>query len=99
MVAPRAVVNAGASVGRHCIINTGAIIEHDCVIGSFSHVSPAAALAGRVTVGEETQIGIGASVKNGLAICQRCTVGAGAVVVKSIDEEGVYAGVPARRIK
>lgn len=52
-------------------------------------------LAGNVTVGRRTWVGIGASVKNGVTICDNCMIGAGAVVVKNISEPGTYIGVPA----
>ncbi|NLM04159.1 MAG: acetyltransferase, partial [Clostridiales bacterium] len=31
-------------------------------------------------------------------ICKGCIVGAGAVVVKDINEQGTYVGVPVRRV-
>ena len=56
-------------------------------------------VGGTVTVGAGTHVGIGACVRNNLTICCGCTVGAGAAVVKDITESGVYAGVPARKLK
>jgi len=41
-------------------------------------------------------IGINATVKNNIKITNNCIVGAGAVVVKSIEKSGVYIGVPAK---
>ena len=58
-----------------------------------------AKLAGTVTVGPDTWVGIGAVVSNNLSICGGSFIGAGAVVVKSVTEPGTYVGVPARRIK
>lgn len=94
-----AIVNTCSTIGAHCIINTGAILEHDNKIGDFVHISPGAALAGTVSIGKGTHIGIGASVINNVEICEHCVIGAGAVVVKSIKDRGVYAGVPARKIR
>ena len=99
VVMANAVVNAGAVIGRHCIVNTAAVIEHDDRIEDFAHISVGAKLAGTVTVGAGTLVGIGAVVRNNVSLCGGCTVGAGAVVVKDITEPGTYAGVPARRIK
>ena len=99
VVMPGAVVNAGAAVGNHCIINSGAVVEHDNHLADFVHISPNAALGGTVTVGAETHIGIGACVRNNINICGGCTIGAGSAVVKDITEPGVYAGVPARKLK
>ncbi len=94
-----AIINPGASVGTHCIVNTGAVIEHDNVLKNYVHVSPNAALGGSVHVGEGTHIGIGAIVKNNIEICSDCVIGAGAVVVHDIKEQGTYVGVPSRKIK
>lgn len=99
VVLANAVINADAVVGRHCIVNTAAVVEHDNILSDFVHISPRAALAGNVTVGECTQMGIGAAVRQGITICGDCVIGAGAAVVRDISEKGIYAGVPARRIK
>lgn len=61
-------------------------------------MSVGAKLAGNVHVGNNTWIGIGVSVSNNLCICENCMIGAGAVVVHSIDEQGIYVGVPSRKI-
>ncbi len=92
------VVNVCATIGKHCIVNTGAIVEHDNVLKDFVHISPNAALGGTVCVGEKTHIGIGATVKNNIDICNDCIIGAGAVVVKDIKDSGTYIGVPAKEI-
>jgi sugar O-acyltransferase (sialic acid O-acetyltransferase NeuD family) len=93
------IVNPRTAIGRHCIINTNASVDHDNVLGDYSHISPGAALGGAVTVGDLTHIGLGASVRNNISVCGGVTVGAGAAVVKNIDAPGIYAGVPARKIK
>lgn len=92
-------INSSAKIGKHCIINTGSIIEHDNIIEDCVHISPNAALGGTVKIGENTHVGIGSIVKNNITICQNCIIGAGAVVVKDILEEGTYVGVPVNRIK
>lgn len=97
VVMANAVVNPGASIGKHCIINTSAVVEHDNRIDDFAHISVGAKLAGTVHVGKRTWIGIGASVKNNISICQDCMIGAGAVVVKTIEQAGTYIGVPVER--
>ena len=39
---------------------------------------------------------MGACINNNLSICSDCMVGAGAVVVKSIERSGTYIGIPAK---
>lgn len=94
-----AVVNPDSSVGRHCIINTLASIDHDNQLKDYSHVSPHGALAGSVSVGCMCHIGVGASIIDGISICDNVVVGAGSVVIRDIVESGTYVSVPARKIK
>ena len=93
-----AVINSGARVGKGCIINTSSSVDHDCVVGDYTHISVGAHLGGTVTVGSRTWIAIGVSVINNIDICDGCMVGAGSVVVKSIEKPGTYVGVPAKLI-
>lgn len=93
-----AIINCCTSIGKGCIINTGATIDHDNRIEDFVHVSPGVHLAGTVTIGQGTWLGIGSIVSNNLSISSSCTIGAGAVVVSDITESGTYVGVPVRRL-
>lgn len=97
VIMANACINSSAKIGKHCIINTGAIIEHDNTIEDYVHISPNSALGGTVKIGENTHIGIGSIIRNNITICNNCIIGAGAVVVKNIEEEGTYVGVPARK--
>lgn len=99
VVMANAVINTNATIGNHCIINTSSVVEHDCTVGDFSHISPSATLCGTVNVGQSSHIGAGAVVKNNTNICDSVTVGAGGVVVEDILLDGVYVGIPARKIK
>lgn len=96
VVMPNVVINAGAQIGRHCILNTCAVIEHENIIEDFAHISVGAKLGGNVHIGKSTWLGIGATVSNNIEICNDCMIGAGAVVVKDLTESGTYYGVPAR---
>ncbi|MBC5768396.1 NeuD/PglB/VioB family sugar acetyltransferase [Ramlibacter albus] len=98
-VAAQAVVAPRAKVGVSTIVNHGAVIDHDCVVGDYTHIAPQASLSGAVRIGARVFLGSGARVLPGLSVCDDVVVGAGAVVIASITEPGVYAGVPARRLK
>ncbi len=97
VVMANAVINSGAHIGNHCIVNTGAIIEHDNELCDFVHASVGVKLGGTVCVGKGTWIGIGTTVNNNVKICGNCMIGAGAVVIKDINEPGTYIGVPVRK--
>jgi sugar O-acyltransferase (sialic acid O-acetyltransferase NeuD family) len=98
VVCAGAIVNARAKIGRACILNTGATIDHDCVLDDGVHVSPGANLGGTVRVGQCAWIGIGSSVREGVAIGRDSIVGAGAAVVSDVGDALTVGGVPARRL-
>lgn len=92
-----AVINPGVRIGKGCIINTCSSVDHDCIVDDFVHVAVGSHLCGTVNVGAGTWIGAGVIVNNNVFICPDCMIGAGAVVIKDITENGTYVGVPARR--
>jgi len=93
------IINAQAQIGDACIINSGAIIEHECGVSSACHIAPGAILCGNVQVGIKTLIGAKSVIRPNLSICGDVTLGAGSVLVKSIENEGIWVGNPAREIK
>lgn len=93
-----AVINSDTTIGRGCIINTGASVDHDSQLEDFVHVSVGAHIAGTVHIKQKTWIGAGAIVLNNLTICENTTIGAGAVVIRDVLQQGVYVGVPAKRL-
>ena len=93
------VINTSVKIGRGVIVNTASSIDHDCEIEDFSHIAVGAHLAGAVYVGAGTWIGAGSVISNNVNICEACTIGAGAVVIKDIKIPGTYVGVPAKMIK
>lgn len=99
VVMANAVINSYSKIGKHCILNTSCIIEHDNRIGNYTHISVNAKTGGTVTIGKCSWLGISATVKNNIYICDNCMIGAGGVVVKNINEAGTYIGVPAERLE
>lgn len=98
-VAAGAIIGPDAQVGEGCIINHGAIVDHGCQVGAYSHVAPGATLGGDVVIGTDVLLGARSVLLPGVRVADGTIVGAGCVVCRSIDEAGVYAGVPARRIR
>jgi sugar O-acyltransferase (sialic acid O-acetyltransferase NeuD family) len=98
-LAAQSVVAPGARLGTAVIVNHGAVVDHDVEVGEFSHVAPLAALGGNVRIGRRVLVGAGAKVLPGLRVADDVVLGAGAVVIADIGTPGVYAGVPARRVR
>lgn len=88
-----AIVNR-AKLGDNVVINSGAIVEHDCMIGENTFIGPGAVIGGGVTIGKDCFIGLGARIKNGLTIADGVTIGMGAIVVRDLNDPGIYHGTP-----
>ncbi|MDI4650322.1 hypothetical protein KB449_35660 [Cohnella sp. F6_2S_P_1] len=56
-------------------------------------------LAGSVEIGNNTWLGIGGVLSNNIKITSDCKIGAGAVVIRDVEEAGTYVGGPLRRLK
>lgn len=92
-------VNASAVVGDAAILNTGCSVDHDNFIEDGVHISPGAHLAGGVSVGSCSWVGIGSSIREGITIGQDCIIGAGSVVVRDVPPASRIAGNPARAME
>ena len=96
VVLAQVTVQAQASIGTGAILNTGCSVDHDAQIADGVHICPGTRLAGHVTVGARSWIGIGTSVIQQVSIGSDVTVGAGAAVVRDIPDGVTAVGVPAR---
>lgn len=56
-------------------------------------------LSGNISIGKGCWLGANVTVLPGISIAEGCVIGAGAVVSKNTERDGLYVGVPARRIK
>ncbi|MDY4524136.1 MAG: acyltransferase [Treponema sp.] len=52
-----------------------------------------------INIEDNVWIGANVTILDGVTIKSGCVIGAGAVVTKSTEPNGIYAGVPARKIK
>jgi UDP-perosamine 4-acetyltransferase len=90
------VINAATTIDDLAIINTGATIDHDCYIGVAAHVAPQSGLAGNVTVGSCSFLGVGTKVIPGCHIGEGVIIGAGGVVISDVPDGVTVVGVPTR---
>jgi sugar O-acyltransferase (sialic acid O-acetyltransferase NeuD family) len=99
IVCPGTVVTCNVDIGKFCHLNLNTTVGHDCVIGDYFTTAPGVHISGNVKIGDRVYFGTNASVREKISICDDVTIGMGSVVVKDIVEPGVYAGIPARRIR
>ncbi len=97
MLYPGSIIDANVRIEDNVLINLGCIISHDSIVGKHSFLAPGVTLAGFVSIGECCNLGIRSTLIDHLTIAAYTQVGGGAVVVKDIEEAGLYFGVPAKR--
>ena len=95
-VLAQATVCVDVTMGEACIINTAASVDHESVLGRGVHIAPGAMLAGCVSIGDYSLVGVGAIVLPRIKIGANVIVGAGSVVTKDIPDGMVAFGNPAK---
>ena len=78
------------TIGNDVYLGSACHIGHNSTIGEHTFMAGLAGLAGDVKVGTHCFFGIHCTVRNGIKIANRCVIGAGATVLRSTREGGVY---------
>jgi carbonic anhydrase/acetyltransferase-like protein (isoleucine patch superfamily) len=91
-------VGAGSNIQENSVLHTDAGCP--LTIGAGCTIGHKAMLHG-CTIGDNTLIGMGATVLNGAVIGQNCLIGAGALVTenKTIPDGSLVMGVPAKVVR
>ncbi len=92
-------INPCCSVGRFCILNTNSSLDHDSTLEDFASLAPKATTGGNCRIGQYSAVGIGAVLTHGIHIGEHAIIGAGSLVMKSIDSFVVAYGMPAQVIR
>lgn len=93
------IFSCNCKVGNFNIFNTRATLGHDDIVGNYNVFSPNVQISGTVTIGNENFLGFNCGIIQKKNIGNRNVVGAGAILLRSIKDEGTYIGVPAMRMK
>ncbi|KPP91042.1 MAG: putative carbonic anhydrase [Rhodobacteraceae bacterium HLUCCA08] len=94
----RITIGAGSNVQENCVLHTD--IGFPLVIGADCTIGHKAMLHG-CTIGDNSLIGMGATVLNGAVIGRDCLIGAGALVTegKEIPDGSLVMGAPGRVVR
>lgn len=91
------------SIGNHVRITNGVkFITHDggvWVLRNMDDEYKDIDLFGKITVGDNTHIGMNVMIMPGVNIGKNCIIGCGAIVTKDIPDNSVAVGVPAKVIE
>ena len=92
------ILTCNIKIGKHSHLNLLTTIGHDCIIGDYFTTSPAANISGNCIFGNCVYFGTNSAVRQGISICDNVTIGMGGIVVKDIEEEGIYIGNPLKKL-
>ena len=84
---------SNVSIGEFCFIGHGVMFTND----KFSDQKLSKKFLA-TKIGDKVYIGSNATILP-ISICDNVVIGAGSVVTKDINESGIYAGNPAKKIK
>ena len=99
VIYPCCCIDAQAVVDYNTILNISCSVAHDTHIGKHCFLSPRVALAGFVTIDEMCLVGINATVIDNITIVSNTQLGGGSVVIKDLEQSGLYVGNPIRFIR
>jgi sugar O-acyltransferase (sialic acid O-acetyltransferase NeuD family) len=74
IVMHKVIINAGAKIGKNCIINTASIIEHDVIIEDNVHIAPGAIILGGCIIKKNSFVGANATIKQNTMIRENSIV-------------------------
>lgn len=92
-------ITTNIEIGNFVILNLGCTVGHDTIIKDYAAFMPSCNISGEVSIEEGVYCGTGVKIINQISIGEYATIGAGAVVVKSLPAHCTAVGVPAKVIK
>lgn len=93
------VLTVNIKIGNHVIINLDCTIGHDAILKDYVTIYPSANISGNCQLEECVEIGTGAQIIQGKNIGENTIIGAGSVVVKNLEGNKTFVGIPAKAIK
>lgn len=102
-------ISANCSIARGSMTNTiigegtklDALVHiaHNVKIGKNCELTAGTIIGGSTTVGNSTWTGLNSTLKDNIHVGNNVIVGAGAMVIRDVDDNDIVAGVPAKSIK
>lgn len=93
--------NATITIGENCLISYNVHMRKDMHLyhDLNTSINNQGYIEKSIVIEDDIWIGYGAQIMAGVTVAKGSVIAAGAVVTKNTEPYGLYAGVPARRIK
>lgn len=92
-------IDANVVIHENTILNIGCTVAHDTQIGAHCFLSPRVAIAGFVHIKNSCILGINATIIDNIVLHEKVQIGGGGVVIKTIENKGLYVGNPVKFIR
>ncbi len=96
VLCPNVVITSDVTLGDFVSINLFVSVGHDVVMGDFVHINPHVCISGGAQIGRASELHSNSTVLPDIKIGENCVVGAGAVVIRPVDNGLTVVGVPAK---
>lgn len=93
------VVQYKAKVGNNVVIWAGSVVCHQTIVEDNCFIATNVSLSGFCRIGMNSFIGVNTSTNDDIKIGINNITGNGSVIVKDTEDNSIYLGNPARRIK
>jgi sugar O-acyltransferase (sialic acid O-acetyltransferase NeuD family) len=92
-------ISSDVRIGEGVLVNASSNIHHGVVVEDFVEIAPQAVLLGSCSVGKFSMIGAGVVILPNVHVGENVLVGAGSVVTRDLENNAVYTGNPAKKLK
>lgn len=99
IIGPYSWIGPNSKIGNFCDCVFACSVGHDVVIEDYVSIMDYCDITGHDYLESGVYLGSSVAIIPEIKIVKDCILGAGAVVVKDIVEQGTYTGVPAKRLK
>ncbi|WP_427113992.1 NeuD/PglB/VioB family sugar acetyltransferase [Megasphaera sueciensis] len=98
ILCPYTIVTCDTTIGSHVMFNLYSSIGHDSIVGDYTSIMCYVDIAGNVKIGTHNFWGNCSLAIPGSQIGDDVIVGAGAVILKKIEDNQTVVGIPAREV-
>ena len=92
IICPNQTIEPFTKIGNNIITRSGCYIGHHVIIGDNCFIGPHAVVGGNSVIEPFAFLGTNSTIRNGITIAKGCVIGAGAIILKSTEENEVYRG-------
>jgi sugar O-acyltransferase (sialic acid O-acetyltransferase NeuD family) len=93
------VIQPYVTIGNNVTLWSGNHVGHHSTIKDHNFISSHVVISGSVTINEQCFIGVNATIRDHINIGEKSIIGAGAIILRDVEANGLYIGQGAERSK